>query len=59
MQELFVPVTTSFTSLGCQVRAQSSPRQRPSRAMKALPAPPSSPGQPKKMTVPLRPVLSR
>ena len=46
MQAFEPPVMTSLQSSGCQVSAASSCFQRPSRAMKALAAPPSSPGQP-------------
>ena len=59
MHELFVPVEISFVSDGCQVSAASSPYQSPSRAMYALAAPPSSPGQPKNMTVPGFPLAAR
>ena len=58
MQALEEPVTTSFTSSGCQVRAASSPRHSSALAMNALAAPPSSPGQPYSTTVPGCPVRS-
>ena len=59
MQELFVPVAFWFTSDGCHVSAASSAYHAPSRAIYALPAPPSSPGQPKYITVPDLPLSSR
>ena len=46
MQVLQVPEVTWLTLPGCQVSAASSSSQMRSRAMKALAAPPSSPGQP-------------
>ena len=46
IQEFEEPVATSFTSSGCQVSAASSFFQRPSRAINAFAAPPSSPGHP-------------
>ena len=46
----------AFMSMGCQVRAASSPAKQPALAMKALPKPVSSAGQPKNFTVPAVPV---
>ena len=59
MHERQEPLTEQLTESGCHVMAASSCAQAFSLAMKALPAPPSSPGQPKKTTVPGLPERSR
>src|SRR5699024_1117821 len=44
----------AFAGDGCHVKAASTPWNAPSRTMNVFPDPPSSPGQPKNLTVPAK-----